>query len=90
LFAGGTSATAADPSPSLDSLAWLSGSWIERKGQATTEEHWMAPSGGLMLGVNRTIAASGKASFEFLRIAQTPEGLSYFASPQGKPATNSS
>ena len=85
LFVGAASANAADPT--LDSLAWLAGSWIERNAEATTEEHWIAPSGGVMLGLNRSTAASGKTSFEFLRIAQTPVGISYFASPQGRPAT---
>ncbi len=38
-----------------------------------------------MLGVNRTVRASGKTEFEFLRIAKTGKGISYFASPGGRP-----
>ncbi len=38
-----------------------------------------------MLGVNRTLSANGKSSFEFLRIAKTAAGISYFASPGGRP-----
>ena len=71
----------------LDDLAWLVGSWLEKKPGVETEEHWIAPNGDVMLGVNRTVRESGKTSFEFLRIARTPTGISYFASPGGRPAT---
>lgn len=69
----------------LDKLAWLVGNWVERKEGRETEEHWIAPKGGMMLGVNRTVTSAGKSSFEFLRIAKTPEGISYFGSPGGRP-----
>ena len=78
----------AKPSPpDLDRLSWFVGSWLERKNGVETEEHWIAPKGDLMLGTNRTVRESGKTSFEFLRIARTPTGISYFASPSGRPAT---
>lgn len=69
----------------LESLSWMVGSWVERKDARETEEHWIAPKGGLMLGVNRTVTSAGKSSFEFLRIAKTAAGISYFASPGGRP-----
>lgn len=75
------------PARQLDDLSWLVGSWLERKPGVETEEHWIAPKGDLMLGVNRTVRESGKTSFEFLRIARTPTGISYFANPGGRPAT---
>ncbi len=71
----------------LDDLSWLVGSWLERKTGVETEEHWIAPKGDVMLGMNRTVRESGRTSFEFLRIARTPTGISYFASPGGRPAT---
>ncbi len=75
------------PPADLDRLAWLAGSWVERKQGVETEGHWIAPKGGIMLGVNRTVRAAGKTSFEFVRIARTSSGISYFASPAGRPAT---
>lgn len=69
----------------LESLKWMVGSWTERKEGRETEEHWIAPKGGLMLGVNRTVTSAGKGSFEYLRIAKTATGISYFASPGGRP-----
>jgi hypothetical protein len=76
----------AKPEAGLKDLAWMSGSWVERKDGVETEEHWMAPKGGMMLGMNRTVRDSGKTSFEFLRIAGTKDGISYYASPGGRPA----
>jgi hypothetical protein len=35
--------------------------------------------------VNLTTWPSGRKSYEFLRIAETADGVSYFASPGGKP-----
>ncbi len=68
-------------------LAWMSGSWTTTARGVETEEHWTAPRGGTMLGTNRTIRGGVVTAFEFLRIARTPEGMSYFASPQARPAT---
>src|SRR5688572_5646877 len=73
--------------PTLDQLSWLAGSWSGLQGDTQTEEHWIAPKGGLMLGVNRTVRASGKSSFEFLRIADTGKEIVYFASPSGNTPT---
>jgi hypothetical protein len=78
---------AASAPPTLENLGWLAGSWSGLQGDIHTEEHWIAPKGGLMLGVNRTILASGKSSFEFLRIADTGKEIVYFASPSGKTPT---
>ena len=75
------------PDASLGQIEWLAGSWAGRQGDTYTEEHWIEPKGGLMLGVNRTIRESGKTSFEFLRIAETGEGIVYHASPGGRKLT---
>jgi hypothetical protein len=73
--------------PTLAGLSWLEGSWVQRGKKVENEEHWIAPKGGMMLGLNRTTREGGKTSFEFFRIEQTTNGLSYFASPQGRAAT---
>lgn len=71
----------------IDDLKWLAGAWASDDRGSSTEEHWIAPKGGIMLGVNRGVSRNGKASFEFLRIAETREGIVYFASPGGKEPT---
>lgn len=78
------------PTVKMESLSWLAGSWQSVENGRDTEEHWMSPKAGLMLGANRTINKRGTASFEFLRIAEvntegTDPGIVYYASPGGKP-----
>lgn len=70
--------------PVLADLAWLAGAWIEHKNGVDTEEHWMTPKGGLMMGMNRTVRPDGKTSFENLRIAQVGDKVVYLASPGGR------
>lgn len=64
-----------------DLPSWLAGHWQNE----TTEEVWMEPAGGLMLGMNRSLTPDGKAFFEYLRIESSSENTVLFASPLGKP-----
>lgn len=77
------SAAAAD----VSSLAWMAGAWGGEEKGVFTEEHWIEPRGGMMLGVNRAVSGGRAVSFEFLRIESAREGIVYWASPGGKPAT---
>jgi hypothetical protein len=72
--------------PKLDDLAWMTGHWSATIDGWEMEEVWLAPGGGMMPGLHRD-AKGAKAMFEFLRSAQTPEGIVYFAQPGGKPPT---
>ncbi len=74
-------------SVSLESLKWLTGDWRCEVDGRLTEETWMAPKGGMMLGLNRSVSATGKASFEYMRIVETGGKLVYLASPGGKEPT---
>lgn len=78
-----TAATAAD----LKDLEWLSGAWVLTKGNRTVEERWMSPSGGLMVGMGRTVSGGKTMEFEFLRIEQRGDDLFYVAQPNGIPPT---
>lgn len=73
--------------PGAERLAWMAGDWTQKSDKETVSEIWQGPAGGMLVATNLTRRASGKASFEFLRIAETPTGLSYFAMPGGRPAT---
>ncbi len=77
--------TAADHDD-LAALGWLAGCWQGEGGGGKNQECWLAPEGGMMLGVSRVISERG-TMFEFLRIAAHGDGLAYLASPRGKPAT---
>ena len=69
----------------LDDLAWLAGTWSGPTGRATSEEMWLPPAGGAMLGLSRTIAGNRMVSFEYLRLVARPEGVFYIAQPGGRP-----
>ena len=74
--------------PAVDSLAWMAGTWQGRDAEGTEmEEVWLAPKGGTLLGLHRDVAGGRTVSFEFLRISAQPDGIVYWASPQGRPAT---
>lgn len=70
--------------PSVADLAWMSGSWVQETAEQRVAETWLGPGNGLMVGTNLTTMSSGRKSFEFLRIADSPAGPSYFASPGGR------
>jgi hypothetical protein len=70
----------------LADLAWLSGRWAATIDGVEMEEVWSAPRGGLLLGMHRDISKKG-TSFEFIRIAETKDGIVYLAQPGGQPPT---
>lgn len=68
----------------VETLGWMSGSWEQASERETVMESWTAPANGMMVGASLTTSPS-RRSFEFLRIMQTADGVSYFASPGGRP-----
>lgn len=80
-------ATISVQAQTLSDLDWLSGYWTSSKDGTTMEELWTPASGGMMLGLHRDVFGNGRSSFESLRIVQTSEGITYLASPGGRPAT---
>ena len=71
----------------LDDLAWMAGSWMQRKGSVDTEEHWLTPKGGLMMAMNRTVNDGRAVSFEMLRIVMKDGKPVYLSMPNARPAT---
>jgi ketosteroid isomerase-like protein len=70
-----------------ESLHWMAGHWCTDQGEASIEEIWLPPRGGLLVGMGRTSTADQTRGFEFLRIARV-EGVQHFmAQPGGRPAT---
>ena len=80
-------AAALAQAPRVASLDWMAGTWVSTTAEGTTTETWLGPGNGLMVSANLATWKSGRKFFEFLRIADTPEGFSYYAMPGGKPAT---
>ena len=72
---------------SLDAFGWLAGSWGSEANGIETEEVWMGPKAGLMVGMNRTVSKAGKTTFEYFRLVQKDETITLLASPSGKAPT---
>jgi hypothetical protein len=73
-----------DPA-TIDRLAWLTGCWSRTRANGATEEHWMAPRGGTMLGMSRTVRDGRTVEFEYLQIRHQDGTLVYDARPSGQP-----
>jgi hypothetical protein len=64
--------------------AWLAGCWQQRDGSRITDEQWMAPAGGVMVGMSRTVQDGRMRGYELVRIVESNRGLVYHADPSGQ------
>ena len=71
---------------SVDRVAWLQGCWRSTRGEATIEEQWMAPRGGTMVGMGRTVRGSKTLEYEMVLIKEQDGRLAYEAHPSGQPS----
>jgi hypothetical protein len=72
------------PPAAIDQMAWMQGCWIQAKPNGSVEELWMAPGGGVMLGLGRTVRDGKLREYEFTRIAETDGSLAFIAKPSGQ------
>ncbi len=76
---------AAVAAESIEALAFLAGCWASERGEAGSGEQWMAPAGGTMLGMSRTVRGGATVAYEFLQIREIEPGkLAYVARPSGQ------
>lgn len=52
--------------------AWLAGNWRAEKNGRISEEQWMAPAGGGMLGMSRTTMRGRPVDHRFMQIKEGP------------------
>jgi hypothetical protein len=78
---------AAQPAPTLATLAWLAGCWQSELDEPGSGEQWMAPAGGSMLGTARTLKGGRTVQFEFMQLRESATGLSFIAQPGGRAAS---
>ena len=72
----------------LESLAWMAGSWSGTATGIEMEEHWTSPKGNSMIGIHRDVGKGRTLLFEFLRIEQQKDQIVYLSMPNGRsPAT---
>lgn len=79
--------TSASATKSVDRLAWLAGCWEAASGDSRVEEQWMAPRGGTMLGMSRTVRGGALVAHEWILIRDSGEELAYVAHPSGQATT---
>lgn len=76
----------ADDSP-LDAADWMAGDWVAALRSGGVEESWLAPAGGLMTGMARTVRDGKATGFEFLTIHVDGDELVFTARPSGQAET---
>jgi hypothetical protein len=87
-LAGGACGQADPQADAFAPVAWLAGCWLQQGREAGSVEQWMAPAGGVMLGMARTLKNGRTVEFEFMQIRADGDGrLVYVAQPQGRPPT---
>lgn len=74
--------------PTLQDFAWLAGHWRIEQSDRLIDEQWMAPAGGLMMGMARNVQAGKVREYEFTLLRQEPNGdILYIASPSKQTET---
>ena len=77
----GSTARAQAPQPAppakatIDQVAWISGAWNGTLGDRTIEQHWMAPLGGSMVAMYRSVRDNKPTLYELLAIETDGPGL---------------
>ncbi len=68
----------------IDRLHWLAGGWQSERGGRTIHELWMAPSGGMMLGIGHTVDGEKTIEYEAMRIEERGGDIVFTAKPSGQ------
>jgi hypothetical protein len=74
------------PKPTLATVSWLAGSWTFERNGRVVEEQWLAPSGGTMLGMSRTVANGKTVEHEFLLLHEETDGEIFYTAKPSKQA----
>lgn len=74
--------------PGIEAAAWLAGRWEFEKNGRIVREEWMAPAGGTMLGMSRTVKGDKTLEYEHLFLGADEQGdLTYVSIPSGQTKT---
>ena len=70
----------------IQQVAWLQGCWQMDAGARVVEEQWMAPRGGVMLSMGRTVRDGKLVEYESVVLREQDGRLAYEAHPSGQPS----
>jgi hypothetical protein len=70
----------------IDQVSWLQGCWQLESGGRVVEEQWMAPRGGVMLSMGRTVRGGKLVEYESVILREEGGRLAYEAHPSGQPS----
>jgi hypothetical protein len=74
--------------PTLEAFSWLAGHWRIDQADKRVDEQWMAPAGGLMMGMARNVRGGKVLEYEFTLLRQEPNGdIVYVANPSKQSET---
>jgi hypothetical protein len=88
LALGVSAQKSAPKEPLLNGLAWLSGCWEGRQGEAIIEEASSKPRGDSMVGFGRTVKDGKTTAFEFMQVREANGSLTYMPQPGGGARVN--
>ena len=68
----------------IDSFGFMKGCWVieRREDNARVEEQWMAPAGGTMIGMSRTVKEGRTTTWEFMRVEANNSGIYFISKPK--------
>ncbi|MEM8600714.1 MAG: DUF6265 family protein [Bacteroidota bacterium] len=72
----------------LEEMAWLSGCWMAGSGANTTEEVWLPPRGGMMVGLTRSVRRGTATGYELMVLQRADEQIVLTAYPSGQQPTD--
>jgi hypothetical protein len=72
----------------LDPVAWLTGCWLSVSGENTTEEVWLRPRGGMMVGMVRSVRGGVATGYELLVLGVVGGRIVLTAFPSGQQPTD--
>lgn len=76
-----TFSLASNAQSSVADLGWIAGCWQIKEGDSVTDEQWMKPLGGMMLGVARSVLKGKVVNYEFTRLEVRDGAVYYVAKP---------
>ncbi|HSK81340.1 MAG TPA: DUF6265 family protein [Thermoanaerobaculia bacterium] len=81
----GVAAASPAKAASVSELFWLAGCWASEGAEPGSGEQWMAPAGGTLLGMSRTVKSGKTVAHEFMQIREIAPGrLAFIANPSGQ------